>query len=248
MTRAETYGPLQQIERQMDEYYEALSLDPRRARLLREDIVARTLREGLHEELGLTRPADDTARDSLLQGLDAYLCEIKESQIRDGLHTLGSSPQGRQRIDTLVALARFPAGAVAGQKSLLVALAQDLALEGVDGFNVLGPDWAAPWQGPRPPVLQQLGDDAWRHAGHTRERLELLAAQMVAEYVVAHPAQPDAVQPAFDAMAWPHTTPVLQRLRQVLGPRLDACGPQEMAQLLRGLGGRFVPPGPSGAP
>ena len=252
MTRAETYGPLQQIERQMDEYYEALSLDPRRARLLREDIVARTLREGLHEELGLTRPADDTARDSLLQGLDAYLCEIKESQIRDGLHTLGSSPQGRQRIDTLVALARFPAGTVAGQKSLLVALAQDLALEGADGFKVLGPDWAAPWQGPRPAVLQQLGDDAWRHAGHTRERLELLAARLVAEQVVSDLADAGADASAtpveFDAAAWPHTTPVLQRLRQVLGPRLDACGPQEMAQLLRGLAGRFVPPGPSGAP
>ncbi len=253
MTRAETYGPLQQIERQMDEYYEALSLDPRRARLLRADIVERTLREGLLEELGLARPADDTARDSLMSGLDAYLCEIKESQIRDGLHTLGSSPQGRQRIDTLVALARFPAGTAAGQKSLLVALAQDLELEGVDGFNVLGPDWAAPWQGPRPPVLQQRSDDAWRHAGHTRERLELLAAQLVAEHVVAEPVVADhlesnPVQSAFDATAWPHTAPVLHRLRQVLRPRLDACGPQEMAQLLRGLAGRFVPPGPSGAP
>ena len=248
MTRAETYGPLQQIERQMDEYYEALSLDPRRARRLREDILERTLREGLHEELGFARPADDTARDSLLKGLDAYLCEIKESQIRDGLHTLGSSPQGRQRIDTLVALARFSAGTVAGQKSLLLALAQDLALDGVDGFNVLGPDWAAPWQGPRPPALQHLSDDVWRHAGHTRERLELLASRLVAEQVMSDQATPKADPEAFDATAWPHTAPVLQRLRQVLLPRLDACGPQEMTQLLRGLSGRFVPPGPSGAP
>ncbi|MET0209904.1 MAG: cobaltochelatase subunit CobN, partial [Burkholderiaceae bacterium] len=239
MTRAETYGPLQQIERQMDEYYEALSLDPRRARRLREDILERTLREGLHQELGFAKPADDAARDGLMQGLDAYLCEIKESQIRDGLHTLGSSPRGRQRIDTLMALARFQGGSAPGQKSLLVALSEDLGLEGNgggNGFNVLGPDWAAPWQGPRPSALQLISDDAWRHAGHTRERLELLAARLIAE------AMP------FDAAAWPRTAPVLQRLRDVLGPRLDGCGPNEMAQLLRGLDGRYVPPGPSGAP
>ncbi|MDQ0027138.1 cobaltochelatase CobN [Variovorax paradoxus] len=248
MTRAETYGPLQQLERQMDEYYEALSLDPRRARLLREDILGRIVREGLHEELGFARPTDESDRESLLKGLDAYLCEIKESQIRDGLHVLGRSPQGRQRIDTLLALARFPGGTAASQKSLLVALAQDLGVEGADGFSALGPDWAAPWHGPRPKVLQELSAEAWRHAGHTRERLELLAARLVAVQAVSGDAPAGAAHDAFDAHAWPHAAPVLQRLKEVLAPRLDACGPQEMTQLLRGLAGRFVPPGPSGAP
>jgi cobaltochelatase CobN len=240
LTRAETYGPLQKLERQMDEYYEALSLDPRRAQRLREDILERVLSEGLHAELGFAKPADDAARNALLQRLDAYLCEIKESQIRDGLHILGSSPQGRQQIDTLVALARFPGGTAAGQRSLLVALAQDLKLDGVDGFSPLSPEWAAPWNGPFPEALQGLSADAWRHAGHTRERLELMARQWVADHVVA-----DA---PWDAAAWPHTAPVLQRMRHVLRPRLDACGPQEIAQCLCGLAGRFVPAGPSGAP
>ncbi|CAN7227168.1 cobaltochelatase subunit CobN [Polaromonas sp. LjRoot131] len=240
LTRAETYGPLQKLERQMDEYYEALSLDPRRAQRLRVDILERVLSEGLHAELGFAKPADEAARNSLLQRLDAYLCEIKESQIRDGLHILGSSPQGRQQVDTLVALARFPGGAAAGQRSLLMALAQDLKLDGVEGFNPLSPEWAAPWNGPHPTVLQQLSTEAWRHAGHTRERLELLARQLVAEHVVA--------DEAFDATAWPHTAPVLQRMHQVLRPRLDACGPQEIVQCLRGLSGKFVPAGPSGAP
>ncbi len=248
MTRAETYGPLQKLERQMDEYYEALSLDPRRARRLRADILERVLQEKLHEELGFAKPADDAAREGLLTRLDAYLCEIKESQIRDGLHTLGSSPQGRQRIDTLVALARFPGGTAPGQRSLLAALAEDLQLHTVDGFNVLDPEWAKPWQGPRPAVLQQLSAEPWRHAGHTRERLELLATRLVTEHVTADDSNPDPRTVEVGPATWPHTAPVLQRLRQVLGPRLDACGPQEMIQLLRGLAGRFVPPGPSGAP
>jgi cobaltochelatase CobN len=237
LTRAETYGPLQALERQMDEYYDALSLDPRRAKLLRADILDRILKQDLHRDLGFARPADDAARDALLTRLDAYLCEIKESQIRDGLHILGSSPQGRQRIDTLLALARFPGGKDAGQESLLVALARDLDL---GDFAPLNPDWAQAWHGPRPAVLQALGAEAWRHAGHTRERLEQLAAQLV------EAALDDGALP--DAGAWPRTLPVLERICATLRPRLDDCGPNEMAQLLRGLAGRFVPAGPSGAP
>ena len=242
MTRAETYGPLQKLERQMDEYYEALALDPRRAKLLRADILERVLQEKLHEDLGFKRPADDAEREILLKRLDAYLCELKESQIRDGLHILGQSPQGRQRIDTLVALARFSGGAGVGQGSLQASLALDLGLDAAPGgFDALSPDWAEPWCGPRPHALQQVSDDPWRHAGHTRERLEKLAAKMVE----AHGAE--ASDP-LDAAVWPHAAPVMQRLRDTLCPRLDACGPNEIAQLLRGLAGCFVPPGPSGAP
>ena len=66
MTRAETYGPLQALERQMDEYYEALSLDPRRAKLLRSSILDSVLENNLHHELGFEQPADDAGREALL--------------------------------------------------------------------------------------------------------------------------------------------------------------------------------------
>ena len=244
MTRAETYGPLQQLEGRMDEYYEALSLDPRRAKLLRASILEQVLADGLHAELGFTQPADDAQRDALLRRLDAYLCEIKESQIRDGLHTFGQSPTGRQRVDTLVALARYPGGAGAAQGSLTVALAQDLGLK---DFDALSPDWAMPWTGERPAALQALSADPWRHAGHTRERLELLAVRLVQDGM-AEQAAVVSDGPVSSPLLWPHTAPVLERLRTTLAPRLDACGANEIGQLLRGLDGRFIPPGPSGAP
>ena len=265
LTRAETYGALQRLERQMDEYCDAVTLDPRRARRLREDILARVLQEGLHRDLGFEAPADEAQRERLLARLDAYLCEIKESQIRDGLHVLGRSPRGRQRVDTLVALARFASGRAPSQDSLLRALARDLRLD-TEGFDPLDPDWGAPWCGPRPALLQGLADTPWRHAGHTRERLELLAARLIAaelgdvrgEGAGDMSAQAQAAVPSVqeneggtalhDLAAWPQTVPVLRYLRETLAPRLAACGPQEIHQLLRGLAGRFVPPGPSGAP
>lgn len=238
LTRAESYGALLDIERTMDEYYEALALDPPRARRLRQVLLGQVIGAGLHRELGFDAPEDDGQREALLRRLDAFLCELKEAQIRDGLHVFGRSPAGRARRDTLRALARFERGAAPGDASLLRALAADLAL----GFDPLAPDWARPWDGPRPALLLSLADTPWRHAGHTRERLELLAERLLE----AHALQPDA--PAADAAAWPQTAPVLAALRDVLAPRLDACGAEEMRQLLRGLGGRVVPPGPSGAP
>ena len=239
LTRAETYGPLQDLERQVDEYYEALMVDPRRARLLRKSILAAVVEHKLHEELSMAAPSTDEHGDALLTRVDAWLCELKEAQIRDGLHTFGLSPSGRQRRDTLLALARFPTrdgkGANAG---LIGALARDLALG--DAFDPLQADWAAPWSGPRPEALARVTDAAWRHTGDTRERLELLALGLLENLCAETP------EPLRET--GPHSTLVLQRLQADILPRLDACGPQELLQLQRGLDGRFVPPGPSGSP
>jgi cobaltochelatase CobN len=63
--------------------------------------------------------------DAVLARVDAYLCELKETQIRDGLHVFGASPRGRLRRDTLLALARYPAlGGAGGSAGLLGALAK----------------------------------------------------------------------------------------------------------------------------
>ena len=228
LTRAESYGPLRDLERLADEYYEASQLDLRRAAELRGEILLKVREASLDRELGLQLNADP---NSWLPQLDAYLCDLKESQIRDGLHVFGESPAGTLRRDTLLALLRIPRGdGQGGNASLLRALARDLEL----GFDPLDCDMAAPWQGPRPAVLAEQSSDAWRSAGDTRERLELLALQLIeatdCESVGAE------------------STQVLQRLREQIAPLLDACGPAEMHGLLAALSGRFVPAGPSGAP
>ena len=234
LTRAESYGATRDLERQVDEYYEALMLDPRRAELLRRQILDHILRHDLHLDLGFERPRTAEEEQRLLNSTDAYLCELKEAQIRDGLHIFGQSPQGRLERDTLLALARHPVGDGRGSKTGVVhALAADLQL-GAD-FNPLAADWSLPWQGARPPVLATLGEGSWRNLGDTRERLELLALQVLESGL---PSGHD----------WSATTAVLKRIEGDLRPRLLACGEQELLQLSRGLAGRFVPAGPSGAP
>lgn len=226
LTRAESYGPLQDLERQVDEYYDALLVDNRRAALLRTQILAAVRHQRLHEELDVSANDDDT----LLARVDAYLCELKETQIRDGLHVFGESPTGRLRRDTLLAIARFPVGdGQGGNAGLLQALSNDL-LPG-DRFDPLDIAPAAPWTGTRPALLQSA--EPWRHHGDTRERLELLAQRVLDGGV------PDGL---------PHTAQVLARIARDIAPNLDACGHEELHQLSRGIRGRFVPPGPSGSP
>jgi cobaltochelatase CobN len=53
LTRAENHGPLQDLERQVDEYYDALLVDARRARVLRAQILATVREQHLVEELAL---------------------------------------------------------------------------------------------------------------------------------------------------------------------------------------------------
>jgi len=230
LTRAESYGPLADLEQLVDEYYEAAGVDPRRLKLLRSEILDLTRRIGLDKDCGID-PAE--ADDSALGKLDNYLCELKEMQIRDGLHIFGRSPTGSQLVDLLVALVRVPRGTGEnGDASLTRALAADLAL---DGFDPLDCEMGTSWTGPRPAALVEQGNETWRSNGDTVERLEGLASGLIS-------GAADAEQ------NWIKTRAVLDTIGGILRPAVARCGTAEIEGLLRGLDGRFVAPGPSGAP
>ena len=224
LTRAETYGPLKALEALVDEYYEAAGLDPRRLKPLRTEILALAASQGLDVDCGMDLADEDQA----LSALDNYLCDLKELQIRDGLHVFGRAPEGRLRDDLVTALARSPRGT--DGVSLLRAMAQDLGLD----FDPLDCRLGDPWLGARPALLAAGSGDPWRTVGDTVERMELLASR----WVGGEATPPDL----------PATARVMAQVTGDLGPRVDRCGEAEIAALLRGLAGRFVAPGPSGAP
>ncbi|XHR80730.1 MAG: cobaltochelatase subunit CobN [Gloeotrichia echinulata GP01] len=127
MTRAELYGSLQQLENLIDEYYEAQSLDPSRLPAICDRIRNLVIEENLHRDLGIQNEADFLNWESLiLNSISGYLCELKEAQIRDGLHIFGKCPQGRQLRDLIVAIARIPNRYSIG---ITRAIAQDWGLD-----------------------------------------------------------------------------------------------------------------------
>ena len=234
LTRAETYGPLKDLEALVDEYYLASGLDPRRLKLLRSHILDLVKGENLHLDAGIS---DEDSEDDALQKLDAYLCDLKEAQIRDGLHVLGLSPSGHQERDLLIALTRVPRRlGEGGDQSLIRALSEDLGLSTDEHpFDPLDCDFAQTWSGQKPSVLAGVSDSPWRTFGDTVERLELFAQKLMDE----HPER-KALTGATDN--------VLDQIKTIVRPTLQSCGPSELENLLKGLDGRFVPAGPSGAP
>ncbi len=229
LARAGAYGELETLERLVDEYYEASQTDPRRLDVIATDILELLASSGLEEDCGITGADDMTAR---LTKLDGHLCEIKELQIRDGLHIFGRSPEGSLANSSLVALARAPRGDGKGSgQSITRALAHDLALE----FDPLDMSPAVPWKGPRPDVLAGLCGTPWRTTGDTLERLESLALALIDGTISPDPS-------------WSSTARVMDDVENRLRPALQACGTHEIDSLLAGLDGSFVEPGPSGAP
>ncbi|SNY95742.1 cobaltochelatase subunit CobN [Halomonas sp. hl-4] len=241
LARAELYGDMARLEALTDEYYQALDMDPRREALIREQILAHLRETGIDQEL--TKAVDSQDEALILNELDTFLCDIKESQIRHGLHILGTLPPQDKVVGTLVALLRLPRGESIAQRGLLHNLADDLALQGESQtpFDPLKAD-AEPWMGPRPSVLRELDSAAWRSGNDTRERLEALAHQLVEDYVIA----PGSLETL--AANYPATAEQLRYARDQLWVALQQSAKLEISSLLDGLSGLFVPPGPSGAP
>ncbi|MCW2243892.1 cobaltochelatase subunit CobN [Azospirillum canadense] len=97
------HGDLAALEQAIDEYSQATGLDPRRLGTLRETILDLAWASGLAADCNLN-PDDDP--DTILNRLDAQLCDIKELQIRDGLHVFGTTPEPERRARLLAAVAR----------------------------------------------------------------------------------------------------------------------------------------------
>ncbi|MEH2475639.1 cobaltochelatase CobN [Nitrobacteraceae bacterium AZCC 2161] len=230
MTRAELHDDLARLENLVDEYALATDLDPKRAALIAEDILSMARAQQLDADVNVNR---DTPTNEALRALDAHLCDLKEMQIRDGLHVFGRIPADAQRNDLLVSIARLPRSETKPQDaSLHRALAADL---GLGAFDPLTRDLADEFLGSRPAILAEISADAWRTTGDTVERIEMLALQLVSAERSCNPA-------------WTRTTAVLGWIDAKLRPAIDACGDAEMAAFLRGLDGHFIRPGPSGAP
>ncbi len=233
--RAGLHGELQQLEVLLDEYWEAMQLGSQRVAGLRERLAERLA------SLELPPAAGDL--EARLEAADGYLCELKEAQIRLGLHTFGTLPQPERLAELLLCLARAPQGA---QQGLTQALASDLGLD-------LDP-WADPEEAPlsaadRGRLAPLLSGEAAGAAGCLRvgdgvALLETQALAMVQRELAAAGVDP----PPDPKAAGSATAAALAHLRQRLLPPLLACGTAEKQAFLKGLAGGRIAAGPSGAP
>ena len=148
LNSARHHGAARELERLIDEYAAADGLDRRRTALLRAEILQRADAAGLLAEGQIPR---DLPEEETLARLDAFLCDVKELQIRDGLHVFGRPPAAAQR-DALLGMlqqaspglqpadlaARLDASASAERAALLAGLDGRFVAPGPSGAPTRG--------------------------------------------------------------------------------------------------------------
>jgi cobaltochelatase CobN len=238
MTRAETYNDLARLEQLLDEYYQVETLDPSKLPAIRVRIWE-TLRDAeLHRDLRVEEQPEEFG--DFLTHVDGYLCEIKDLPIRGGLHVLGETPEGEPMRHLIASILRLGAGEIPGLRRA-IANAFDLderSMAENGGARVEAP----PALAERFPGTVATASDLLDRLEEAQQALLLAleargwdsgAAAMVCEEVLG--------------LADPGVVNSLRFAADEVVPRLMRT-PEEMGNLLSGLGGGYVPAGPSGSP
>ncbi|GLZ40209.1 cobaltochelatase subunit CobN [Actinokineospora sp. NBRC 105648] len=106
MARAESYGDIARLEQLLDEHANIAAMDPAKLPAIRAQIWTLIQAAKLDHDLGLDDRPHDAEFDDFLLHVDGWLCEIKDVQIRDGLHTLGDAPTGPGRVNLVNSMLR----------------------------------------------------------------------------------------------------------------------------------------------
>src|SRR5919197_277903 len=89
LVEAGLVGGARELERLLDEYAQADGLDRRRRERLARLILEHAERTGLGVE---ARVGSDDSPDDALRRIDAWLCDLKDLSVKDGLHIYGRAP------------------------------------------------------------------------------------------------------------------------------------------------------------
>ncbi|MCY9783470.1 cobaltochelatase subunit CobN [Nocardiopsis sp. EMB25] len=181
MARAESYGDIARLEQLLDEHANIAAMDPAKLPAVRGEIWSLMRAAEMHRDLGLEERPDDEEFDDFLLHVDGWLCEIKDTQIRDGLHVLGEAPSGEARVNLALSILRAAqiwggvGRAVPGLRAAL-GLKEDAPTREVDEAEALARSLvermeAADWD---PAAVAGLHDDP-----EVRRVLEFAATQVV---------------------------------------------------------------------
>ncbi|MEL4504804.1 cobaltochelatase subunit CobN [Luteococcus sp. H138] len=218
MARAESYGDIARLEQLLDEHANIAAMDPAKLPAIRGEIWSLMRAAEMHRDLGLEERPEDEEFDDFLLHVDGWLCEIKDAQIRDGLHTLGSAPVGEARVNLVLAILRASqvwGGATAAVPGLRRALGLADDADAVHTDEVEG-------------VARELVQ-AMEEAGWDPEAADRVAS--------TSPGSVDAAEVAR----------VLRFAAEQVVPRL-ARTTDELTAVIHALAGGFINAGPSGSP
>ena len=116
LARAGLYGELHLLETLLDEYYDAKLLSSNRTNIIEKRLLKLLFEQSFPfvDTNKALSDYDSQSIDELITELDSYLCEIKDSQIRTGLHILGRIPLTNNLVQLIVSISRCPQNNIRG--------------------------------------------------------------------------------------------------------------------------------------
>ncbi|WP_433367600.1 cobaltochelatase subunit CobN [Actinoplanes sp. CA-142083] len=235
MARAESYGDIARLEQLLDEHASIATLDPAKLPAIRAQIWTLIQAARMDHDLGQSlRPADEEFDEFILH-IDGWLCEVKDAQIRDGLHVLGLAPAGEARVNLVLAMLRARQ-MWGGQVAALPGLREALGLS--EGASTAETDR----------VEQQARAlvTAMEEAGWPLDAAAVLAASGdISE--MSGPARAGEGGAVEGGAVEGRVRAVLEFAAREIVPRL-AKTTDEIGNVLHALDGGYVPAGPSGSP
>ncbi|MEU9535574.1 cobaltochelatase subunit CobN [Streptomyces sp. NPDC048213] len=232
MARADSYGDIARLEQLLDEHAQIAAMDPAKLPAIRAQIWTLIQAAKLDHDLGIEGRPEDEGFDDFIMHLDGWLCEIKDVQIRDGLHVLGAAPTGSARVNLILAILR--ARQIWGGKTSLPGLREAL---GLDESAATRTD-ADTVEDRARALVQAMEDANWERS----------AVAAVARSVTGPSARGSAPDPAAQSpQGLDSVAAILDFAAEEVAPRL-AGTTDELDHCVHALNGGFVPAGPSGSP
>ncbi len=230
-TNADLYEDLAGVERALADYTDAVRQDPSKipvaAGLLWEAVV----KADLQHDLDLTEEKALGDYEKFVSLLHAYLSELSDTMINDGLHTLGQQPEGDRLVEFLVQLTRLNNGDVPSLREEIAA---------ARGYSY---DDLVAHRGDMPSRF--AGKTGGRIIAEAHEKAVVLVHKLAASsYDVS--VVDNIVQDEFNGSV-PRIARVLRYITDSLLPNIYHAR-DEMDAAMAALSGRFVRPGPSGSP
>ncbi|UBU09395.1 cobaltochelatase subunit CobN [Nonomuraea gerenzanensis] len=235
MARADTYGDIARLEQLLDEHATIAAMDPAKLPAIRAQIWTLIQAARLDHDLGLADRPHDSEFDDFLLHVDGWLCEVKDAQIRDGLHVLGQAPVGQVRVDLVLAVLR--ARQLWAGRETLPGLREALGLveDGTAGLAAV--DRA---EGVARALVAGMEERGWAPEAASEVVRTVLGIAPPASATPADAAQLTAPDGGL-------VTRILTFAATEVVPRL-ARTTDELDHLLHALNGGYVPAGPSGSP
>ena len=235
MTEGGVYGDIGVIDELLTKYYHGKQNGNSKVSHIAEQIQKAACKLGLDKDLDLSQEDFEHKFEETAEKLHLWVSEIKSSEIKDGLHIFGLPPKGERLSNMLRLMVRVKNGRIPSLRQGICSMM---------GWNlddlVEHPQVPDEWGVTNAMKLERADEMGrkifrlWQERSYDIGKIDSIVEEVAAEESMDMSRRGELLR-------------CLTFVREYIYPRLESTV-DEIGSLIKGLEGRFVPKGSSGAP